>query len=98
MPHPNWSAHTSTTNLSPVLIPTLFKDMDEQLNLAHNVVDVWDQANRKTCKPLMRYSVNKAEISYAQLHLSSRKKDDKKFQQTVYVKEKIEEVIYLLDV
>ena len=33
-------------NLTPVLIPTMSKDMDEQLNLAHKVVDVVDRANR----------------------------------------------------
>ena len=34
-------------NLTPVLIPTMSKDMDEQLKLAHKVVDVVDRANRK---------------------------------------------------
>ena len=29
-------------DLTPVLIPTMFKDMDEQLKLAHKVVDVVD--------------------------------------------------------
>ena len=29
-------------NLTPVLLPTMSKDKDEQLNLAHNVVDVVD--------------------------------------------------------
>ena len=33
-------------NLTPVPIPTMSKDMDEQLKLAHNVVDVVDRANR----------------------------------------------------
>ena len=32
-------------NLTPVQIPTLSKDMDEQLKLAHKVVDVVDRAN-----------------------------------------------------
>ena len=36
-------------NLIPVLIPTMSKDMDEQLKLAHKVVDVLDRANRKIC-------------------------------------------------
>ena len=34
-------------NLTPVQIPTMSKDMDEQLKLAHEVVDVVDRANRK---------------------------------------------------
>ena len=32
-------------SLTAVLIPTMFKDMDEQLKLAHKVVDVVDRAN-----------------------------------------------------
>ena len=34
-------------NLTPVLITTMSKDMDEQLKLAHKVVDVVDQAKQK---------------------------------------------------
>ena len=49
-------------NLSPVLVSTLSKDMDEQLKLAHKVVDVVDRANRKICVTLLRYSVNKPEF------------------------------------
>ena len=40
-------------NLTPVLIPTMSKDMDEQLKLAHKVVDVVDRANRKVCVTLL---------------------------------------------
>ena len=40
-------------NLTPVLIPTMSKDMDEQLKLAHKVVD---RANRKICVTLLRYN------------------------------------------
>ena len=35
--------------LSPVLMPTVSKDMAEQLKLAHNVVDVVDRANKDLC-------------------------------------------------
>ena len=52
-------------SLTLVLIPTMSKDMDEQLNLAHKVVDVVDPANRKICVTLLRYNVEKPEISYA---------------------------------
>ena len=37
-------------NLSPVLIPAMHKDMDEQLKLSHKVFDVGDRANRDLCK------------------------------------------------
>ena len=54
-------------NLTPVLIPTTSKDMDEQLKLAHKVVDVVDRANRKYCVTLLRYNVDKPESSNAQV-------------------------------
>ena len=85
-------------NLAPVLIPTMSKDMDEQLKLAHKVVDVVDRANRKICVTLLRYNVDKPESSYAHVRLFARKREDEKFQQVVYVKNKLEEFIYLLDV
>ena len=85
-------------NLTQVLIPTMSKDMDEQLKLAHKVVDVVDRANRKICATRLRYNVDKPESCYAQVRLFARKKEDEKFQQVVYVKRKLEEFVYLLDV
>ena len=70
-------------NLTPVLIPTMSRDMDEQLGLAHKVVDVVDRTNRKICVTLLRYNVDKPESSYAQVRLFARKKEDEKFQQVV---------------
>ena len=85
-------------NLSPVLIPTMSKDMDEQLKLADKVVDVLDRANRKICLTLLQYNVDKSESSYAQFRLFARKKDNEKFQQVVYVSYKLEDFIDLTDV
>ena len=39
-----------------------------------------------------------SESFYAQVRLFARKKDEEKFQQIVYVKQKFEEDIYLFDV
>ena len=72
-------------NLTPVLIPTMSTDMDEQLKLAHKVVDVLDRANRKICVTQLRYKVDKPENSHAQVRPFARKKEDEKFQQVVYV-------------
>ena len=83
-------------NFTPVLIPTMSKDMYDQLKLAHKIVDVVDGANRKICVTLLRYNVDKPESSYAQVQLIARKKEDEKFQQVVYVSYKLEEFIYLL--
>ena len=85
-------------NLTPKLIPTMSRDMDEQLKLAHKVVDVVDRTNRKICVTLLRYNVDKPESSYAQVRLFARKKEDEKIQQVVYVNYKLEEFIYLLGV
>ena len=85
-------------NLMPVLIPTMSKDMDEQLKLVHKVVDVNDRANKKICVTLLRYNVDKPERSYAQVRLVARKNEDEKFEKVVFVNYKLEEFIYLLDV
>ena len=84
--------------LTPTLIPTMFEDLKEQLKLAHKVIDVVDRTNKKICVTLLRYNEDKPESSYAQVRLFARKKEDKKFQQVVYVKYKIEEFIHLLDI
>ena len=85
-------------NFTPVLIPTMCRDMDEQLKLAHKLVDVVDRTNRKICVTLLRYNVDKPESFYAQVRIFARKEEDEKFQQVVYVNYKLEEFIYLLDV
>ena len=77
--------------MTPVLIPTMSRDMDEQLKLSHKVVYVVDRTNRKICVTLLRYNVDKPENSYAQVRLFARKKEDEKFQQVVYVNYKLEE-------
>ena len=84
--------------LIPVLIPTMSRDMDEQLKLAHKVVDVVDRTNRRICLTLLRYNVDKPESFYAQVRFFARKKEDEKFQQVLYVNYKLEEFIYLPDV
>ena len=73
------------------------KDMNEQLKLAHKLVDVVDRANRIICVTLLWYNVDKLESSYAQVRLCAMKKENKKFQEVAYVNYRIEEIIYLLD-
>ena len=63
-------------NLTPVLIPTTSKDIDEQLKMAHKVVDVVDRTNKKIYVTLLRYIVDKTESSYDQVRLFARKKED----------------------
>ena len=53
--------------MNPVLIPTMSRDMNEQLKQAHKVVDVVDRKNRKICVTLLRYNVDRPESSYAQV-------------------------------
>ena len=85
-------------NLSLVLIPTMSRDMDEQLKVAHKVVDVMDRPYRNSCLTLLRYNMDTSESSYAQVRLFAMKENYGKIQQFVYVKYKLEEYIYLLDV
>ena len=47
------------------------KDMDEQLELAHKVVDVEDRSNRKIYVTLWRHSVDKVNSFTAQVRLFS---------------------------
>ena len=76
-------------NLSPVLIPTLSRDMDEQFKLGHNVVDVVDRAKRNICSNLLQYSVDRPKSSYAQVLLFAGKKEDEKFRLVLYVNRKL---------
>ena len=85
-------------NLSPVLQSTLSKDMEEQLKLVHKVIDVVDYPNRRICVTLLRYKADNPDNSYAQFRLFGRKKEEEKFQQSVYVNYKLDEFVYLLDV
>ena len=85
-------------NLSPVFQSTLSKDMEEQLNLVRKVIDVADCPNRRFCVTLLRYRADNPETSYVQVRLFGRKKGEEKFQEIVYVKYKLDELAYLLDV
>ena len=85
-------------NLSPMLMPTRSRDMDELLKLAHKLVDVVVRANKKICVTLLRYSVDKPESSYAQVRFFARKKEDEKFQRIVFVIYELGDFTYLLDV
>ena len=85
-------------NLSSVLQSTLSKDMEEQLKLVHNVIDVADCPNRRICVTVLRCKADNPEISYAQVRLFGRKKEEEKFQQIVDVNYKLDKFVYLLDV
>ena len=52
------------------------KNKDEQLKLAHKVVDAVDRENTKICVNLIQYSADKPESSYYQVRLFTRKKED----------------------
>ena len=85
-------------NLSPVLQSTLSKDLEENLKLVHEVIDVVDCPNRRICVTLLRYKVDNPETSYAQVRQFGRKKEEEKFQQIMYVNNRLDEFINLLDV
>ena len=85
-------------NLSPVVMPTIFEDMDEQPKLAHKVVDVMDSQIKKICVTLLRYKVDKPQSSNTHVKIFARKKENEKFQQIFYVNDDLEEFIFLPDV
>ena len=64
-------------NLTPVLIPKMSKDMDEQLNLAHKLVDIVDRANRKIRVTLLRYNVDKTKALIKSEKMQERRKKRK---------------------
>ena len=72
--------------------------MEEQLKLVHEVIEVVDRPNRKSCVTLLRYKADNPETSYAQVRLFGRKNKEEKFQQILYVNYKLDEFVYLLDV
>ena len=70
--------------------------MDERHILAHRVVDVMYRANTKFFVTLLRYNVEKPESSYARDQIISRKDEDEKTEQIVYLEEKNYDFIYPL--
>ena len=78
--------------LSPQLIPTMSKDMEEHSKLVQKLNNVVDPANRKICGILLRYNVDKAESFFVQVRLFARTSEDENFQQIVYVN-----YVHLLD-
>ena len=85
-------------SLTPVQVKLLAKDMEKPLKLTHKVVEVVERPHRKICVTMLRYNVEKPKTSYVQLRLFGRKKNEEKFNQTVYVNYKLDEFFYLLDV
>ena len=85
-------------NLPRVQVKLLAKDMEDQLNRTHIVVKVVDWSTRKLCVTMLRYSVEKPETSYDLIRLFGRGKEEEKFNQIVYVRFKLDEFIFLLDV
>ena len=76
-------------NLLQVVIPTMSKDMDEQVKLPNKVDDKVDRVNRKICVTLLWYVVGKPESSNAQGQLFAREKEHENFQETVYLNSKL---------
>ena len=63
---------------SSVRLPIMSKDRDEQLKLAHKMVDAVDISKTKNCVTLLRYNADKPEGSYAHIQLPVRKKGNRK--------------------
>ena len=66
-------------NLSPVLIPKMFKDITEQLKLATKVVDVVEKAKKRICVTLLWYNMKKPVSSVAQVRFLRRRRKKRNF-------------------
>ena len=77
-------------NFSPVL-KTIYKDLDEQIKLAHKVVD-----GGPRFVTLLWYNVDKPDRLYIKVCFLSSKKEKEKCQ--LFLKYKLEDFICLLDV
>ena len=64
-------------NLFPVQITTIFRSMDEQLKLAHKVIDVVDRANKIIFRTMLWYNMDRPQGSYAQFCFFSEKKQSR---------------------
>ena len=78
-----------------IQINTMAKDIDEQLKLAHRVVDVVDQPNRKICVTFLCYNVDKPEISYPQIRYFAGNKEEEGIQHNLHENYKLDEKIDL---
>ena len=83
---------------SPLQIPALSKDIDQQLKLPHGVVSIVDCPKGKLCATMLHYNMDKPEISIAQVKFFARKEEEEKLQEIIYVNYKLDDFIYLLDV
>ena len=89
---------TKEENLPYINVVGLSRDIDEQLKHVHKVIEMAEGAKRKVCVTLLRYKEDNPETSHAQIRLFTRRTEEEKFQQLVYMNYKIDEFIYLLDV
>ena len=53
--------------------------MEDDPEIVHKVVDVLHQRNEKTCVTKQRHNVNNPEISFPQVGILARKKEDERF-------------------
>ena len=81
-----------------MLIATKSKNMDEQLKLAHKLIDIVDRANRKFCVTQQRNKLDKRKSSCVRLvRFIARKELDEIFQQIVFMNYKREVIVHILE-
>ena len=84
--------------LKEVVTSPPFKDLDEQLKNVQKAITTVDRPKRKIIASMKKYSMDKPERTYMRLRLFTRKSQHDKFQQLVFVNDKYDESLYLLDV
>ena len=74
-----------------VQMPSIPKDMDEQITVTQKGVDVVQFANKQSCLTLLHYKNDRLENSHDSVPVFARKKEGDKFQQNVHVNFKLDE-------
>ena len=67
----------------PLLITIMLKYTDEELKLAHKVVDVFNRPQETNCVILLRYILDKLDSSFDQIQFFAKKEEDEKNQESV---------------
>ena len=83
-------------NLSPIHIPTMSKDMDEQLTLAHKMVDVVDRAKGKILVTTLYSYMEKLDSANAQVRFFATKKKEEQIQEINFANSKHDDYNYQL--
>ena len=74
------------------------KDKDEQVKLAHQVIDATGCAKNDICVILLRYKVAKSESSYAEVRMCASQEEEETVQQIIVLNDELDNLFRVIDV